>query len=244
VYGRAHDRLQRSLPDRAAFEAEVSLPGVSRLHVTADDGARLWLVEDELQGTLPSPARVGQWFPEASAWLVRLAGPPGPPLGSTRFWEEHQPEAVGGAPPEVQASVVQAWEALAEVPARSLHGDVQPQNLVLGDHGVGLIDWEGFWRHGLPGLDLVFLALMSDPTPPDATVVEALADGREPEGRPLRSALAEAGLPTPLLETGLVAMLSTWALGERRRIERSRRAPREAPFRDLLSSYAPRLQKG
>jgi aminoglycoside phosphotransferase (APT) family kinase protein len=131
------------------------------------------------------------------------------------------------------------------MPARSLHGDVQPRNLVIGSHGVGLIDWEGFWRHGLPGLDLVFLALMSARRVPDQRVIAALAHGEESPGRPLRAALAEVGVAGTVLRASLLAMLAVWTLGEARRMARggrkSFRRHRRRPFRAMLSAVGPVL---
>jgi hypothetical protein len=245
VYGGPAGRIRRSLPDRSAFL--VDLPGVPRVRATADEGTRLWLMEDRLAGTSPDPSDVENWFPRARDWLVRLAGPPGPALRTTPFWDAHRPGSLEVTPPGLEEAVRSAWDIVGDMPARSLHGDVQPKNLVLGNHGVGLVDWEGFWRHGLPGLDLVFLALMSAKRVPDQRVMASLANGREPPGRPLRAALAELGLAGPVLRASLMAMLAVWTLGEARRLARSSRTPfrrqRRTPFRAMLSAFGPALAR-
>lgn len=244
MYGGAAERIRRSLPDRELFQRDVAMAGLPLVRLVIDEGERLWLLEERLAGAAPDPAEVEQWFPQASAWLVRLAGPPGPPLRTTPFWEAHGLASVEVAPAEVQPAVGYAWELLGDLSARSLHGDVQPRNLILGSHGVGLVDWEGFWRYGLPGLDLVFLALMSAPKAPDQGVLEVLTNGKEPPGRPLQSALYEAGLTSRTLHAGLLAMLATWALGEARRVARSRRPPASTPFRAMLAELGPQLARG
>lgn len=244
VYGGAGGRIRRSLPDREALQRDVTLPGLPLQRLTVDQGDRLWLVEDRLTGIAPAPVEVERWFPEASAWLVQLAGPPGPPLRTTPFWQAHQPESIETTPPKLRPAVVRAWDIMGDVAARSLHGDVQPRNLVLGSHGVGLIDWEGFWRYGIPGLDLVFLALMSTTKVPDQSALESLASGKEPPGRPLRSALSKVGLTPGTLHAGLLAMLAIWALGEARRTARNHRPSRRMPFLTMLSNIGPAFSRG
>jgi hypothetical protein len=246
VYGGPAERIRRSLPDRQAFPAAV--PGVPRVRAMADDGTNLWLLEDRLAGASPDPSDVEKWFSPARDWLVHLAGPPGPELRTTPFWEAHQPASLETTPSGLRQAVGAAWDMVGDLPARSLHGDVQPKNLVLGSHGVGLVDWEGFWRHGLPGLDLVFLALMSAPRVPDQSVITSIATGQEPPDRPLLAALAEIGVAGPVLRASLLAMLTVWNLGETRRIarggRRSFRRRRGTPFRAMLEAYGPVLAGG
>jgi hypothetical protein len=243
VYGGPAGRIRRSLPDRRVFQ--VDLPGLPRVRATADEGSRLWVMEDRLAGAPPDVSDVTMWFPGARDWLVRLAGPPGPALRTTPFWDAHQPDSLEATPAGLEEGVRWAWDIVGDMPARSLHGDVQPRNLVIGSHGVGLIDWEGFWRHGLPGLDLVFLALMSARRVPDQRVIAALAHGEEPPGRPLRGALAEVGVAGTVLRASLLAMLAVWTLGEARRMARggrkSFRRHRRRPFRAMLSAVGPVL---
>jgi hypothetical protein len=241
LYGSSSDRITRSLPERTAFQREMSLPGVPELHISAREEGRTWVLEDRLHGARPDARAAGRWFPRASEWLVRLAGPPGPPLRQTAFWPAHQPGAILAAPADLQAGIARAWDVLGDLPARSLHGDVQPRNLLLQGPGVGLVDWEGFWRFGVPGLDLVFLALMSARRVPDQRVMEALARRSDPPDRPLRSPLAELGVDSDRLPAALLVMLSVWCLGERRRLERSGRRLDSGPFGALLRHVGPGL---
>jgi hypothetical protein len=242
VYGNPNERIVRSIPEREAFQKELSLQGLPVLRIAACEPDHTWVLEDRVRGVPIEPTARG-WFPDVSQWLVRLAGPPGPPLRHTAFWSSHQPGAIRAAPAGMQTEIARAWDHVGDVPTRSLHGDVQPRNLLLDGRAVGLVDWEGCWRHGLPGLDLVFLALMSARRVPDGRVVEMLARDEDPPDRPLLSPLAELGIDGARRPAALLAMLSIWSLGETRRLDRSGRRGDVAPFRSLLSRLGPRLYR-
>lgn len=244
VYGPPIDRIGRSMPDRLLID-ELAVPGVPRLRVAEEFDGRVWLVEQRLHGTSPSPGDAHRWFPSAAAFLLDVAGPPGPPLHQNPFWADHAAPAVSAAAARWRDDVRNAWDVVADLPARVVHGDVQPRNLVLGSDGIGLVDWEGAWRFGLPGLDLVFLALMSAPRPPDPTVPRALLTGTEPAGRPLLDALAALGIAGDLVRPAVTAMLSTLVLGELRRASRStQRRHQQTPFRALTDELGPLLGPG
>jgi aminoglycoside phosphotransferase (APT) family kinase protein len=122
-----------------------------------------------------------------------------------------------------------------------MHGDLQRRNILLTPSGVGVVDWEGAWLHGIPGLDLVFLALLAHRDRPDPTIIDRLLRDRDPPFGALKSPLARLGLPGDTLRPALLAMLGTWALGEDRRLQRTRAAVARRPYRDLLLSFTARL---
>lgn len=240
VYGPPSDRVRRSLADRVSIE-QLGVGGMPSLHVAEEVDERVWLIEQRLPGRAPLPEDVDSWFPEVANLLVALAGPPGPPLHETAFWAAHASPAAAAAArwrPEIE----RAWQLIADLPARALHGDAQPKNVLLDASSVGLVDWEGAWRHGLPGLDLVFLALMSGARTPDPTVLPALVADHDLPDRPLLAPLARVGVTSQHLRAASLAILSTLVLGELRRTSRApQRRHQPTPFRALLDELAPVL---
>lgn len=244
VYGSPAPRITRSLPEHRLID-ELHLPGVPALDLVETAPDRVWIVEARVPGTPPSVGHVSCWFPAAARFLVDVAGPAGPPLRRTEFWSAHESQAVAIAPRPLRRDVERAWDMVGDLPARVVHGDVQPKNLVVHDGGFGLVDWEGVWRFGLPGLDLVFLALMAAPRRPDALVLETLAGGRDMPDRPVLDALADLDITFEHVRPALLAMLSTWSLGEYRRVSRTpshRHQP--TPFRALLDELGQTIAGG
>jgi hypothetical protein len=234
VYSAAiHSALRRSIPDRWQLQKEASFPGLPRLKCAEDDGELIWIIEDRLFG---SP---GTWDEkclfEAIEWLCQFATLTGPPLRTTPFWDAHQAESIETAPADLGPFVADAWDLIGDVLAGPLHGDVQPKNLVIGPHGVGLVDWEGFWRYGLPGQDIMFLATMAGPEAPTRAMLYLLSHTSNSWADRLRLALHRFGYTRDTLASALIVMLAVWALGEVRRHRRQAASNEPTPFRDLLT---------
>jgi hypothetical protein len=141
-------------------------------------------------------------------------------------------------PPANRERVERALEAVSGLPTVHMHGDLQPRNLLLADDAVGAVDWEGAWLEGLPGLDLVFLALFAAGGGPDAGVLERLARGEDVPGRGLVPRLGRLGVEPELLPDLVVALLALWALSEHRRLTRLGAPPRPPVFLPLLQRYS------
>ena len=232
-------RLRRSLAEREEIRARTGgIEGIPRLHTVQFEADAAWVLEDRIPGASPAPTDVERWFAPVARWAVRLAGPPGPLLGTVPEWREHCASLVAGLP-EYEETLRRSLQAVDEVTSRHMHGDFQRRNVLLSDSSVGLVDWEGAWLYGIPGLDLVFLSLLARSDRPEGAVVAGLLEGRDPEFGPLSSYLERAGAPGSLLRPLLVAMLATWTLGEERRIRRSRVSSQARPFRELLAEFAP-----
>lgn len=93
---------------------------------------------------------------EAVGWLERVAGETASPPDTlmperARIESEVLPEYAG----QVPADLV---ERVPPVPAVFCHNDPSDENVVLGPHGLTLLDWEWAQRHGLPLADLVYFA--------------------------------------------------------------------------------------
>jgi hypothetical protein len=229
-----HTQLRRSLAHRLAFQREVEIAGVPKLHVVNDDGDLIWILEDLIPGSPPNPDHRDDWLPMAVDWLCELAAVEGPTLRTTPFWQDHWHEAIEVTPADLRPEVSRAWEIVGDMRARPLHGDVQPKNLVLAGTGVGLVDWEGFYGAGLPGLDIMFLATMSGPSIPGPIVLDLILDRAGLYDSLLRSALHRSGYRGQTVDAGLKVMLSLWSLGEVRRQRRRGAVLEQTPFSDLL----------
>ena len=174
-----------------------------------------------------APGRPGEAeLPQLLDWAVELAGPPGPPLERSAEWAEHAKLLRGQVPDEALATV-------AGLPSRHMHGDLQPKNVLASGGRLTAIDWEGAWREGIPGLDVVYLALFAHGLDP-----AVLADPPEP----VRAALARVGVGDDALPAALYVMLGTWATAEDRRRVRLGSQPGEPFFRPLLAKLGPGLR--
>jgi len=175
-----------------------------------------------------------------------MAGPPGRRLGRSPQWQQHRADAVEFARLCGLGSVVaRAFDLLSNVPARHAHGDFQRKNVHVDGANIGAIDWEGAWLEGLPGLDLVFLALLARDDRPDPSLVPLVLRGEDPHWAPLSSRFARLGLTSALVPSALIVMLATWALGEDRRRSRLGAGPTKPVwhplFRRHATDLAPRL---
>jgi hypothetical protein len=243
VYADPSAGLRRALAEREPIRDNAAVTGIPRLYAAEETPAGVWVLEDRIPGSHPSARNTARWTPRVAEWLVGFAGPPGPALASTLFWELHHDAAVGAAGAGNQAAVARAFQRIAALPARHLHGDFQRRNIRIDGAAVGAVDWEGANRCGMPGLDLVFMALLGRSDRPDPVVVGALAAGTDPPFAPLLDALRRIGISTDLLPSALLAMLALWNVGEVRRIARGGSSPRTRPFSHLLAEWAARLDR-
>jgi aminoglycoside phosphotransferase (APT) family kinase protein len=137
-----------------------------------------------------------------------------------------------------------ALERAGRLPSAHMHGDFQRRNVLLAGPRVSVVDWEGAWLHGLPGLDLVFLALLARGDVPDADVISAVLAGADPPFGPLSRYLSLVGVSGATLRPALFAMLGSWMLGEERRLRRSLATPSSTRlYQQLVLSFASRLSQ-
>jgi hypothetical protein len=229
-----HGQIARSVSDRRQLQSAAAIPGVPQLLFAQDDGELLWLLEERIHGSSGRPGEADSWLPEAVDWLCRLAEHKGPPLRSTAFWDSHRMDTLEACPAELRGKLDAAWDRVGDVLATPLHGDVQPKNLMIGPHGIGLIDWEGMWLHGLPGHDILLLATMSGNDVPTSVVPDLLTGRANARGGLLRSALERCGYQADTFGAALLVTMSLWTLGETRRLRRDPATHRPTPFSDLL----------
>jgi Glycosyl transferase family 2 len=241
VYANPAGRLRRALAERESIRERAGLDGIPAVHAVAEAVDSLWVLETLVPGQPPDPSTLVEWLPRVVEWAVRMAGPPGPPLERSEQWLEHRTAAIESAPRGLRRPVAEALDVVGRLPARHMHGDFQRYNLLVSGDRVGAVDWEGAWLEGIPGLDLVFAALLAASDRPDPSVVTALARGEDaPWGR-LREALRRVGVDEAVLPAALLAMLATWSLGEARRRTRLGGPPGEAVFGPLLDELGPEL---
>ena len=213
-------RLRRSLAEREAIRTAVPSGSVPHLRSVTHGRDSLWVLEDLAPGR-PEEAEL----PRLLEWAVELAGPPGPPLEQSAEWAEHARLLHGEVPDDALAQI-------ARLPSRHMHGDLQPKNVLSSGERLTAIDWEGAWGEGIPGLDIVYLALFASGLDP-----AVLADPPEP----VRAALARVGVDEGTLPAALYVMLGTWATAEDRRRARLGSQPGEPFFRPLLAELGPGL---
>jgi len=155
--------------------------------------------------------------------------------------EREAEEVLVAAPAHLRASLERALTAVGRLPARHMHGDLQPKNVLATDGRLVAIDWEGAWLEGIPGLDVVFLALFAVADAPDLLLLQRLAEGADLASGGLRLALARLGVTAPTVPAALLVMLSTWAVAEDRRRSRLGSQPSAPLFQPLLAELGPRL---
>jgi hypothetical protein len=229
-------RLLRSLAEREAIRMRSSAGGIPRVLASAEGLDSLWVLEDLLPGRAPDARDVETWFPRVSDWAVAVAHPTGPPLRESDRWTEHRAELGGAAREDLREPVERAARVLEALPSVPMHGDLQRANLLLSADGVGAVDWEGAWLHGIPGLDLVFLALLAGDAPPDPEIVREIAAGRR-----LRPELERVGVGPDLVVEALLVYLASWSASERGRLARLGAPPREPVFGPLFEEVGPAL---
>lgn len=238
LYVNPSERLERSLAERERIRERAG-GGVPVLRGTVRGHDCLWAIEDRIPGSVPAPERVREWFPLAATWLARLADPAGTPLERSASWLWHADELRGTFP-----GLDHALDVVARLPAVAMHGDLQRRNLLLEGTAVGAVDWEGAWLEGIPGLDLVFLALFAAGDEPDLSLIARLSDGGDAPWGGLRASLAGLGVADDVLPAALAVMLATWAQAEDRRRARLGSPPPRPVFRPLFGKLGPALAAG
>jgi hypothetical protein len=214
--------------------------GVPAQVAAADGGGALWLLEERLRGRHIEPQAVGAWWDAAVAWVTTLAAAPSRPLRETTWWEATLRDGPAAVADRWRGTVRAALEQAGDLRAVPLHGDVQPKNLLLlEDGGIGAVDWETALPEALPGLDLLFLALMADGEPPRAEVLVALASGNEPSPGRLLDALAQVGVSRELLPAVVVAATARWAADEALRARTLGVAPQPPRYARLMDIVGP-----
>jgi hypothetical protein len=168
-----------------------------------------------------------------------MAGPQAKLLHEVPTWLEHCEQLLASAPAELSGRVREALGVVSRLPAVHMHGDLQRRNVLIDGERVGAVDWEGAWLEGLPGLDVVFLALFAGSDSPDDRILARLARGEDAPWGGVRVTLARLGLDEDsLLRAALVTMLGTWALAEDRRLARLGAPPPRPVFRPLFHRLA------
>lgn len=237
LHGNPSSRLERAVREREAIRRNASVGGIPRLVATATAADAAWLLEERLPGLPPPSGPADAWFDAAAEWAVGMAGDPGRPLSEVPTWREHGRAVVEFAPPAAGEQIGRALDAISSLRTVHMHGDLQPRNLLLDRGAVGAVDWEGAWLEGVPGLDLVFLALFADGAGPDVTVLERLARGDDTPRRPLLPRLRRLGIEPDVLRDLLVVLLAVWALSEHRRLTRLGAPPQPPVFFPLLQRF-------
>jgi hypothetical protein len=243
LYAEPPPRLRRAVRDREVIRRSSGAPGIPAVHALAERADSIWLLEDRLRGRPPGFRPRGRWTGPVADWVLALSGPPGPPLNETALWADRCAEGLDACPAELRATVRAAFEQAGELPAAHVHGDLQVKNVLVGADGMGVIDWETAEAEGLPGLDLVFMAVMVDGDHPQAGALHDLAAGRDPSWLPLRALLGQVGVDSDTMPAAVVAMLATWNAHERARRDVLSARPAPRLYHELLVECAPALAR-
>jgi hypothetical protein len=225
---------------RAALEsrAQIELPGVPRHDVIAEGRDSVWVLEERLPGEHPERRTPGAWFDRVCTWALDLAGPAGPPLGSQAEWQGQADAALRACPPELQPGLARAHEVVSALRAIRVHGDFSRKNVLVGDAGVGAVDWEDCALRGVPCRDLLLLAVGAESDEPDADVIVRLARGESPTFGDLVGPLAQLGVASSVRRDLLFTVLGGWAADEARRLSDPGATVRRRPYRKLLTECA------
>lgn len=219
LYADPSPRLLRGVVDREHVRLRAPGARVPVLHAAVPGRDSLWVLEDEVDGA-PLDADPARWWSEAADWLVDVAGPPGPELRSSALWPSEAREALLAVPQQSRAAAAEGLAAVGRWPSRHQHGDLQPRNVVRTASGLSAVDWEGVWVQGVPGLDVLFLALLARPGGPAPDLLPALVAGGDSSTTPVRPALDRLGVRGPDVAALVRACLALWTRGERRRTAR------------------------
>jgi hypothetical protein len=216
LYAAPSARLLRGVAERERVRAAAPAARVPRLHAAVSGQDCLWVLEDAVSGQ-PLAGPPASWWPEATDWLVELAGPPGPPLAQAPHWAAVVEECLAHTPTASRPQAAQALSTVARWPSRHQHGDLQPKNVVRTSAGLAAVDWEGVWLQGVPGLDLLFLALLAAPGGLDPQLLDQLLHGADSSDRPVLPTLARLGVRSADVRPLVTACLAQWSRGEARR---------------------------
>jgi Phosphotransferase enzyme family len=239
LYVNPSDRFRRSLAEREAIRLRSAVAGIPRVCAVAEAIDAIWVVEELVPGDAPDIRAPERWFPRVADWAVGMAGPRAKLLREVPTWREHCEQVLASAPAELSGRVRAALEVVSQLPAVHMHGDLQRRNVLIDGERVGAVDWEGAWLEGLPGLDVVFLALFAGSDSPEERILARLARGEDAPWGGVRATLARLGLDEDsVLRAALVAMLGTWAVAEDRRLARLGAPPGRPVFRPLFHRLA------
>lgn len=238
LYVNPHERLRRSVAERERIRAGAPAGAVPVLLAVREGRDCMWVLEERVDGEhVAGPPAA--WFPDVADWVMALGGPPGPRLDSDPSWSAHAVQALAATPIEHRDRVHVALRRVGALAAQHTHGDLQPRNILRTAKGFAAVDWEGAWLRGLPGLDLLFLALLSAGEGFDTAVLLSLAHGEDPRGLPVRARLAAVGVGPSVLPDLLLACLAGWTLGEQRRLRRLGAPPAPPSIAGLWDVVAP-----
>jgi len=232
AYGSPPRGLQRAFEDRAKIGGEV--PGIPETAALASGRDSLWLLEERLPGGHPSPRDAATWFGRVSAWAVTMAGPPGKPLGVIDGAEA----ALEVAPPELRPELSEAHGVVAELRSVRIHGDLSRKNVLVDGGRVGAVDWEECALEGLPGRDILFLAVDAARDRPDSRVIRSVARGENPRFGDVIGPLMRLGVPRDALRAIVLTVAAQWAAAEHRRTSELGSTSRERPYLALLSELS------
>jgi len=238
LYVNPTERLRRALGEREEIRNRAG-SGVPTLQAVVDEVDCVWVVEERLRGLPPAAQDSGDWFPRVADWLLRLRNPDGHALSESTAWHEHVEAVRTTTPAPLAAELDHALAIVGRLPSVAMHGDLQRKNVLLDGASVGAVDWEGAWLDGIPGLDLMFLAMFASSEDPDFSVLESLLAGTVD----LRTPLARLGIEEAALPAALLVMLATWALSEGRRRARLGAPPPPAVFAEALLTVGSRLAR-
>ena len=226
AYGSPLPGLQRAFEDRA------EVPGVPRTVALAPGRDSLWLLEERLPGRHPSARAAAAWFDRVCDWALTLAGPPGQPLGIV------DEAALAVAPPDLRPELEDAQRIVAELPSVRMHGDLSRKNVLVDGTRVGAVDWEEFTLEGVPGGDVLFLAVGAEHDRPDADVLLRVARGENPRFGDVVGPLAQLGVPRDARRALVLTVAAQWAADEQRRTSELGATDRARPYLDLLSALS------
>ncbi len=239
LYVNPSPRLDRALAERETIRRRAAVSGIPQLHAVASGIDSIWTVEELIPGMPPATDEASRWFPAVAEWLVGMAGPPGGPLADSELWRAHAAGLLDRAEGELREPLETALDVVGGLPSRHMHGDLQRRNVLIEGDRIGAIDWEGAWLEGIPGLDLVFLALLARADAPQEELVSQLAQGQDLGWAPLRSRLQAVGVDDCILPPVLLVLLATWALSEERRLQRLGGPPAVPVWGPLFRRHAP-----
>ena len=220
-----------------AFECRAELrrelTGVPRDVVIAAGRDSLWVLEERLPGEHPSPNEAAAWFDRVAAWAVALAGAPARPLRETG--------SLAAGPPDLHAAVAEAHAVVGDLRSVRVHGDLSRKNVLVDATHVGAVDWEDCAPEGVPGRDILFLAVGATADRPDAAVIHSIARGENPPFGDVVGPLAQLGVGPDAVRPLLLTVLAGWAADEERRLSELGSTSRERPYLELLTACAEEL---
>jgi hypothetical protein len=243
AYVNPSDRLRSAIEDRDRISRETTASGIPKVLSSAAGIDSFWVIEERIPGTHPSPARAEEWLDPVAEWAVELGGALDVRLGDTPEFVGRRAELLAGCSDRLRPALEGALDAVSDLPAAHVQGDLEAKNILLDSGRIAAIDWEAAQARGMPGIDLVFLVLTALDDPLDGSTVTAIASGDAALFRHVER-LERVGIGRDRLRPALLVMLALWAADERRRLAVIGRAGGEpAPplFGPMLERRGPLL---